>query len=85
MLAACPACNDTGEMHMAHSNTDLSFDSFKDRFMDAYQKNNPAYAISAGYGKYYDSLKIPDSVSFANDVQFCRNYLDVYVNAVMDY
>jgi hypothetical protein len=47
--------------------TDASFILFAGRFLDAYWKQNPAAAIAAGYGKYYELLKIPDSVSFAGD------------------
>ena len=77
-LAAClflPACNTAREHHEAYS-TNASFDSFTVRFLDAYWKRNPAAAVSAGYGKYYEQLKIPDSAAFAGDVTFSRNYLD---------
>ncbi len=55
---------------------DTSFNAFKDRFMDEYWKTNPSSAIFIGYGKYYDTLKIPDSAAFAGDVAFAKNYID---------
>lgn len=56
--------------------TDSLFNDFVTRFMDAYWKQNPSSAIYAGYGKYYDMLKIPDSTSFVSDVRFAKLYLD---------
>lgn len=56
--------------------TNNSFNSFRERFIDVYWQNNPAYAIYAGYGKYHDKLKVPDSTSLANDIRLCRRYLD---------
>ncbi|MBK9731230.1 MAG: DUF885 domain-containing protein [Chitinophagaceae bacterium] len=54
----------------------LSFDAFSTRFLDAYWKQNPAAAISIGYGKYYELLKVPDNAAFAGDVLFSKQYLD---------
>ncbi|HRI20320.1 MAG TPA: DUF885 domain-containing protein [Panacibacter sp.] len=68
--------NDTNKALTITVNADASFTGFKDRFIDAYWKQNPSYAIYSGYGKYYDELKIPDSAAFAGDVQFAKNYLD---------
>ena len=59
-----------------NANTDTAFNAFKGRFMDAYWKANPSSAIFIGYGKYYDTLKIPDSIAYAGDVQFAKNYTD---------
>lgn len=71
------SCND---QHGANTNPEASsdtlFSSFETRFMDAYWKQNPASAIYAGYGKYYDMLKIPDSAAVISDVAFSRNFLD---------
>ncbi|MEP6514348.1 MAG: DUF885 domain-containing protein [Parafilimonas sp.] len=57
-------------------NADILFAAFENRFIDAYWKQNPSAAIYAGYGKYYDDLKIPDSTAFAGDVGFAKDYLD---------
>src|SRR6266496_1084015 len=57
------------------SSADNSFADFENRFMDVYWKQNPSGAIFAGYGKYYDELKIPDSTAFASDIAFAK-YLD---------
>ncbi len=69
------ACNEP-EKREAGGNPDVSFNAFSERFLDAYWKQNPAAAISIGYGKYYDLLKVPDSAAFAGDVAFSRQYLD---------
>ncbi len=58
------------------SSADNSFADFENRFMDVYWKQNPSGAIFAGYGKYYDELKIPDSTAFASDIAFAKKYLD---------
>jgi hypothetical protein len=55
---------------------DSSFTNFETRFMDAYWKQNPSSSIFAGYGKYYEDLKLPDSAAFASDVAFAKYYLD---------
>jgi uncharacterized protein (DUF885 family) len=56
--------------------TDSGFNAFKQRFMDAYWQANPSSAIFIGYGKYYDTLKIPDSTAFVGDVSFAKSYID---------
>ncbi|MEO6732345.1 MAG: DUF885 domain-containing protein [Ferruginibacter sp.] len=64
---------------VAHSNaqttTQKSFDSFKEKFIDAYWKQNTAGAISMGYGKYYEHLQIPDAAYFASTVSFSKQWL----------
>lgn len=69
------ACN-APKKQDAGGNPDVSFNAFSERFLDAYWKQNPAAAISIGYGKYYDLLKVPDSAAFAGDVVFSKQYLD---------
>ncbi|MEP7127567.1 MAG: DUF885 domain-containing protein [Chitinophagales bacterium] len=69
------SCNAPQEK-VATGNSDLSFDAFSNRFLDAYWKQNPAAAISIGYGKYYELLKVPDNAAFAGDVMFSKQYLD---------
>lgn len=55
---------------------DSLFSAFENRFIDSYWKQNPSSAIYAGYGKYYDILKIPDAASVKSDVDFSKKYLD---------
>lgn len=68
-------CNIAQE-NTEENNSDERFDAFTERFLDAYWKQYPAAAISVGYGKYYEQLKVPDSAAFAGDVTFSRSYLD---------
>lgn len=75
LLLLFAACN-TAEKKTTLENSDAAFSAFSERFLDAYWKQNPAAAISVGYGKYYDLLKVPDSTAFAGDVAFSRQYLD---------
>src|SRR5215831_18901437 len=56
--------------------SDSLFKNFEARFIDAYWKQFPSAAISAGYFKYADKLKIPDQQALAGDNQFAKNYLD---------
>lgn len=70
------SCSNNKQTGNSQSNTDSLFAAFEQSFIDAYWKQNPSGAIYAGYGKYYDSLKIPDSAAFAGDVQFAKKYLD---------
>ena len=53
-----------------------AFGAFEDRFLDAYWKQHPSASINIGYGKYYDELTIPDSASFAANLDFNRRWLD---------
>lgn len=76
LLFACACHNNTGTTKGNGKGDDAAFEAFKQRFMDAYWHANPQGAIYIGYGKYYDSLKIPDSASFAGDVAFARSYAD---------
>ncbi len=71
LLAACGTST-----QKEATNSDASFDAFKERFMDIYWKQNPSAAIYIGYGKYCDTLKIPDSTAFAGDAAFNKLYLD---------
>ncbi len=57
-------------------NTDQSFASFENTFLDAYWKQYPAGSIGVGYGKYYDRLVIPNSASFAGNISFSNNWID---------
>lgn len=75
-IIALSCGNETQQVLDSTVNDDASFTAFKGRFIDAYWKQNPSYAIYSGYGKYYEELKIPDSAAFSGDVRFAKNYLD---------
>jgi uncharacterized protein (DUF885 family) len=55
---------------------DKTFSTLETSFLDAYWLAHPSGAISAGYGKYYEHLFIPDSASFKNRIDFSRRWLD---------
>lgn len=81
LLVACfsiafAACNNNKTSNQTAADEDIAFKNFETRFMDAYWKQNPSGSIFAGYGKYYEDLKIPDSASFVSDVAFAKKYLD---------
>ena len=57
-------------------NADQSFASFENTFLDAYWKQYPSGSINAGYGKYYDKLVVPDSATFAANINFSGNWTD---------
>jgi len=57
-------------------NADRSFASFENTFLDAYWKQYPSGSINVGYGKYYDKLVVPDSASFAANINFSNNWTD---------
>lgn len=75
ILLSAPACN-TASKQSAKKSADDSFESFTLRFLDDYWKQNPSAAISAGYGKYYELLKIPNQDAFDADIAFSKKYLD---------
>jgi len=60
----------------ASDQVDTSFSKFEDRFLDAYWKQHPSYAIFVGYGKYYDRLTIPDSAAVAANIAFAKSWID---------
>ncbi len=66
----------TTDKQTNNTNANTSFDNFQPRFLDAYWKANPSAAIYAGYGKYYDSLVIPDSAAFTKSISFSKQWLD---------
>ena len=62
-----------------------TFSGFESRFLDSYWKQYPCNSastsggpnsISVGYGKYYEELIIPDSMSIAANVQFSEHWID---------
>ena len=58
------------------NNADTAFTKFEDTFLDAYWKHYPTGSVYIGYGKYYDQLVIPDSLSFVQDLSFSKAWLD---------
>jgi uncharacterized protein (DUF885 family) len=66
------ACNQSPK---TTGDADRTFQTFEDTFLDAYFKQYPSYAIFTGYGKYYDSLVIPNTATVANDVAFSKKWL----------
>jgi hypothetical protein len=77
------SCGRPEEKKMA--NTNETFSGFETRFLDSYWKQYPCNSanttagpnsISVGYGKYYGELIIPDSMSFAANVQYSENWID---------
>lgn len=63
-------------MQGGDASPDQSFADFESRFLDAYWKQYPSGSIGVGYGKYYDSLIVPDSASFAANVAFSGHWID---------
>ena len=77
LISCLASCNSSNKIkNLSDSNADKSFTDFENRFMDAYWKQYPANAIYAGYGKYYNELKIPDSTTLQKDISFAYKYLD---------
>ena len=77
LIFLCVSCNNKPQQpSVASGNNDIAFNNFQTRFMDAYWKQNPAAAIYAGYGKYYEQLVIPDSAAFAGTISFSKAWLD---------
>jgi len=68
------ACNSENEK--ATSSKDADFTTFETNFLDAYWKQHPAGAIMNGYGKYYEILVVPDSMSYVNTINFSKQWLD---------
>jgi len=74
LLLATLSC--TSKKQNSGNNADKVFSDFENVFLDTYWKQYPSSAISAGYGKYYDKLVIPDSTSFAENISFSKQWLD---------
>ena len=66
----------TSKKQTSGINPDKVFSDFESIFLDAYWKQYPSASISAGYGKYYDKLSIPDSTSFAENISFSKQWMD---------
>jgi uncharacterized protein (DUF885 family) len=77
------ACNMQAKKNTVDA--DEAFPSLETQFLDSYWKQYPCNSssttsgpnsISVGYGKYYGEMVIPDSLSFARNVQFSKDWLD---------
>jgi uncharacterized protein (DUF885 family) len=67
------ACNSSPK---SSENADKTFAKFEDTFLDAYWQHYPTNSIYIGYGKYYDSLVVPNQAAYANDIAFSKQWLD---------
>ncbi len=67
------ACNSSPK---SSENADKTFARFEDTFLDAYWQHYPTNSIYIGYGKYYDSLVVPNAAAYANDIAFSKQWLD---------
>src|SRR5688500_11871876 len=76
LLIICLACNTEPDKLNDGAELHSSFAGFQQTFLDSFWKNNPANAIHVGYGKYYERLKVPDSIAFSKDVAFAKTWLD---------
>src|SRR5687768_15787951 len=70
------SCNTTDKTENEPAEINASFKLLQERFLDSFWKQNPANAISVGYGKYYDQLKVYDSAAISQDITFSRTWLD---------
>jgi len=68
------ACNQPVQKTI--NNKDEDFSAFETRFLDHYWQQYPSSAIQIGYGKYYENLVVPDSISFAANVRFSKQWID---------
>lgn len=73
-VLAITGCNSNRQQ--SKNNADNEFSNFENSFLDPYWKQYPTSSINVGYGKYYDSLVIPNSASFASDIAFSKQWLD---------
>jgi hypothetical protein len=79
LLTLIGACSAPGSRPARPGDTtedDIKFSNFESGFLDAYWKQYPSSSILVGYGKYYDSLVIPDSASVRNNIHFSRFWID---------
>ena len=68
------ACNEPVPEKDLHP--EEQFAAFETRFLDQYWRQYPSQSITIGYGKYYDNLIIPDSLAYASNITFSRQWLD---------
>lgn len=68
------SCNSNKKV--TNNNTDKQFSNFETVFLDAYWNQHPSASVFVGYGKYYDKLVIPDSISVADNISFSKKWID---------
>jgi Bacterial protein of unknown function (DUF885) len=68
------ACNPTQKSE--GNAADKTFARFEDIFLDDYWQHYPVASIYNGYGKYYDSLVVPNAAAYAKDIAFSKQWLD---------
>jgi uncharacterized protein (DUF885 family) len=59
---------------------DKEFESYRDRFMDAYWEQMPGSAVNAGNHKYDSILQIPGKETYAQILGFCSSHSDSLKN-----
>jgi uncharacterized protein (DUF885 family) len=83
IIGISPSCK--RPLNIKSSNADEAFSGFETKFLDSYWRQYPCNSastsagpnsISVGYGKYYEELIIPDSISIAANVQYSKNRID---------
>jgi len=70
------SCKNQTPKEIIPGSTDRFFNEFETKFLDAYWQQYPSSSITAGYGKYYENLVIPDSAYFISNSRFSSNWLD---------
>ncbi|CAN5573751.1 DUF885 domain-containing protein [soil metagenome] len=55
---------------------DQKFANLEKIFLDAYWKQYPSLSILNGYGKYYETLIIPEAATFTGNIAFSKQWLD---------
>jgi uncharacterized protein (DUF885 family) len=73
---AAAACTNTTSTMQQTGNADSSFDGFKDRFIESFWNEFPAFGSAQGYHKYDSLLSIQDSTQRKAVVQFANAELD---------
>ncbi len=67
------SCSDTSSKE---SSTEQDYLQFQERFLTAFWEQHPGWAASLGLHQYDSILSIPTATSRANEVAFCKSYLD---------
>lgn len=70
------ACGQNTNKQPAVKDQNVSFDNYKERFVEALWKQYPAWASSQGYHKYDSVLTVPDAASRAAETAFAKEQLD---------
>lgn len=67
------SCSDTSSKE---SSMEQDYLQFQERFLTAFWEQHPGWAASLGLHQYDSILSIPTATSRANEVAFCKSYLD---------